>query len=44
MENVTIHRDVKLVTTEKRRNYLASEPNNDTAKFFAENVEKLKYQ
>ena len=42
MENVTIHRDVKLVTTEKRRNYLASEPNNDTAKFFAENVLAIK--
>ena len=27
MENVRIHRDIKLVTTNKRRNYLVSEPN-----------------
>ena len=27
MENVRKHRDIKLVTTEKRRNYLVSEPN-----------------
>ena len=27
MENVRKHRDIKLVTTEARRNYLASEPN-----------------
>ena len=26
MENMTKHRDIKLVTTEKRRNYLVSEP------------------
>ena len=38
MENVRKHRDIKLVTTERRRNYLVSEPNYDTAKFFIENV------
>ena len=27
MENVTKHRDIKLVTTDKRRNQLVSEPN-----------------
>ena len=27
MENVRKHRDFKLVTTERRRNYLVSEPN-----------------
>ena len=34
MENVRKHRDVKLVTTEKRRNYLVSEPNYHTKKKF----------
>ena len=32
------HRDIKLVTTERRRNYLVSEPNYHTTKFFAENL------
>ena len=27
MENVRKHRDIKLVTTNKRRSYLSSEPN-----------------
>ena len=27
MENVKEHRDTKLVTTERRRNYFVSEPN-----------------
>ena len=38
MENVGKHRDIKLVTTERRRNYLVSEPNYHTAKFFTENL------
>ena len=38
MENVRKHRDIKLVTTERRRNYLVSEPNYHTAKFFTENL------
>ena len=33
MENVRKHRNIKLVTTEKRRNYLVSEPNYHTTKF-----------
>ena len=38
MENVRKHREIKLVTTERRRNYLVSEPNYHTTKFFTENV------
>ena len=38
MENGRKYRDIKLATTEKRRNYLVSEPNYHTTKFFAENV------
>ena len=33
MENVRKYRYVKLVTTERRRNYLVSEPNYHTTKF-----------
>ena len=33
MENVRRHRNIKLVTKEKRRNYLVSEPNYHTANF-----------
>ena len=36
MENVRKHRDVTLVTTEKGRKYLVSEPNYYTAMFFTE--------
>ena len=48
MENVRKHRDIKLVTTERGRNYLASEPNYNKTKFFTENLlaiemKKLKY-
>ena len=38
MENVRKHRNIKLVTTERGRNYLVSEPNFHTTKFFTENV------
>ena len=34
MGNVRKHRDIKLVTTDKRRNRLASEPNCHTTKYF----------
>ena len=30
------HKDTKLVTIERRRNYLVSEPNYHTTKFFTE--------
>ena len=36
MENVRKHGDIKLVTTEIERNYLVSEPNYHTTKFFTE--------
>ena len=38
MENVRKHRDIKLVTTERRRNYFVLEPNYHTTKFFTENL------
>ena len=38
MENVRKHREIKLVTTERRRNYLVSEPNYHTTKLFKENL------
>ena len=47
MENVRKYSDIKLVTTERRRNYLVSEPNYHTTKFFTEYlslIETLKAQ
>ena len=42
MENVKKHRDIKLVTTERRRNYLVSEPNcHTTTKFFTKNLSTI---
>ena len=38
MENVRKHGDIKLVTTERRRNYLVSEPIHHSRKFFTENL------
>ena len=38
MENLRKHRDIKLVTTDKRKNKLASEPNYHTTKYFSENL------
>ena len=38
MENLRKHRDVKLVTTDKRRNRLVSKPNYHTTKWFSENL------
>ena len=38
MENVPKHRDVKLATIKKRRNYLVSELNYHTTKFSTENM------
>ena len=42
VENVRIHRHIKLVTTEKKRNYLMSEPNYNIKKFFTENLLAVK--
>ena len=38
IETVRKHRYIKLITTERRKNYLVSEPNYHTTKFFAENL------
>ena len=38
MKNMRKHRDIKLVTTERRRNYLVSGTNYHTTKFFTENL------
>ena len=38
MENVRKQRDVKLVTTNEKRNKLVSEPNYHTTKRFSENL------
>ena len=38
MKNVRKHRNIKLATTDKRRNQLASEPNYHTTKYFPENL------
>ena len=38
MENVRKHRCIKFVTTDKRRDQLASEPNYHTPKHFSENL------
>ena len=38
VENVRKYKDIKLVATERRRNYLVSKPNYHATKFFTENV------
>ena len=38
MENVRKHKEIRLVTTEGRRNYLVSEPNYHTTKFFTKHL------
>ena len=42
MENIRKHRDINLVTTEGRRNYLVLEPNFHITKLFTENLLALK--
>ena len=41
MENVRKHRDIKLVTTDEKRNKLVSEPNYHTTKRFSENLSAI---
>ena len=41
MKNVKKHRKIKLVTTERRRNYIVSKPNSHTTKFFTENLSAI---
>ena len=38
MENVRKYKDIKLVKTERRKNYLVSEPNYYSTKFFSESL------
>ena len=38
MDNVRKNRDIKIVITERKRNYLVSERNYYAAKFFTENL------
>ena len=38
MENMRKHRDIKLVTTDEKRNKLVSEPNHHTTKRFSEHL------
>ena len=38
MENARKYRKTKLLTTERRKNYLVSDPNRHTIKLFMENV------
>ena len=38
IKNVIKHKDIKLVTTDNRRNQLASEPNYHSTKYFSENL------
>ena len=42
MENVKNHRDIKLVTTEKKTLKLVSEPNYHTTKHFSDNLIAIK--
>ena len=42
MENVRKHRNIKLVTTERGRNCIVSEPNIHTTKFFTEKLLAIK--
>ena len=37
-ENTRKHRNIKLIATKRRRNYLVSETNNHTTKFFTEDL------
>ena len=42
MENVRNHKDIRLVTTDKRRSILASEPNYHSTKYISKDLLKWK--
>ena len=42
MENVRKYRDIKIILTGRRRNYLVSKPNYHTTNFFTENLLVIK--
>ena len=42
MENIRKHRDIKLVTTDKKRNKLVSEPNYHTMNYISEDLPIIK--
>ena len=44
MEKMRKHRDIKLVTTERKRNCLVSERNYLTTKFFTENLSAIEIE
>ena len=44
MEKMKKHRDIKLVTTERKRNCLVSERNYLTTKFFTENLSAIEIE
>ena len=44
MENLRKHRDIKQVTTDKKRSKLISEPNCHTTKWFSENLFAIEMQ
>ena len=44
IENVRKYRDIKSVTTERRRNYLASELDYHITRFFTENLLAIEMQ
>ena len=44
MGNMRKHRNIKLLTTEKRKNSLVSEPNYHTTKFFSEKLLAIEIQ
>ena len=44
MQNARKHRDIKLASTERRRNYLVSELNYYTMKFFTEYLLRIELE
>ena len=44
MKNLRKHRDIKLATTKRRSNYLVSEPNYHTTKFYTEYQNEKKHR